>query len=135
LILVDTSVFVDKLRKNQNEKTALLDKIIESDVPFGLSLFTYHEILQGAISEKEFIKMEKYFSTQNIIMLPNNLQVYKKSSKLYFDLRRQGITIRNTVDVMIAYTAIYNKIPLLHNDRDFDFIAKGTTDLKILNSL
>lgn len=135
MILVDTSVFVDKLRKNQNAKTELLDNIIANDVPFGLSLFTYHEILQGAKSENEFVKLEKYFSTQNIITLPNNIHVYTQSSKLYFDLRRQGITVRNTVDVMIAYTAIYKKTALLHNDRDFDFIAAGTPDLKILTAL
>lgn len=135
MILIDTSVFIDKLRKNQNAKTALLDNIIANDVPFGLSLFTYHEILQGAKSENEFVKLEKYFSTQNIIALPNNAQTYTQSAKLYFDLRRQGITVRNTVDVMIAYTAIYKKIPLLHNDKDFDFIASGVSDLKILTAL
>ena len=135
MILVDTSVFVDKLRKNQNVKTALLDKIMESDVPFGLSLFTYHEILQGAKSEKEFDRLRKYFSTQTIVILPNDLQVYTQSSKLYFDLRRQGITVRNTIDVMIACTAIYKKMPLLHNDRDFDNIAEHISSLQILTSL
>jgi predicted nucleic acid-binding protein len=70
--------------------------------------------------------------TQKIFYIPNNPRIYSQSAKLFFDLRRQGVTVRNTVDVMIAFTAIYNQIPLLHNDRDFDFIAEKTPSLRIL---
>ena len=54
------------------------------------------------------------------------------SAELYFDLRRQGITVRNTIDILIAFTAIVNQLPLLHNDQDFDFMAEKIPELKIL---
>ena len=133
MILVDTSVLIDKLRKTENEKTILFDRLHNAKTPFGISIFTYHEILQGAKSEQEFIKLHNYFSTQKILSLPNTIEVYTESAKLCFTLRRQGLTIRNTIDILIAYTAIYYNLPLLHNDRDFDFIADKTIKLKILH--
>ena len=131
MILVDTSVLIDKLRKIENPKTLLLDQLHKARTPFGISIFSYHEVLQGAKSEGEFQKLNSYFSTQKIFYLPNTAETYARSARLYFDLRRQSVTIRNTIDVLVAFTAIYHKIPLLHNDRDFDFIAERIPELKI----
>jgi len=131
MILVDTSVLIDKLRKIENPKTLLLDQLHKARTPFGISIFSYHEVLQGAKSEAEFQKLSSYFSTQKIFYLPNTAETYARSARLYFDLRRQSVTIRNTIDVLVAFTAIYHKIPLLHNDRDFDFIAERIPELKI----
>jgi hypothetical protein len=132
VILVDTSVIIDKLKKVENPKTRLLDRLHEAKTPFGISIFTFHEVLQGARSEAEFDKLESYLSTQRIFSLPNTPNVYAGSARLFFDLRRQGVTVRNTIDVLIAFTAIINQIPLLHNDRDFDYIADKIPELKIL---
>ncbi|MDR2590259.1 MAG: PIN domain-containing protein [Oscillospiraceae bacterium] len=133
MILIDTSVLIDKLRKIETEKTLLLDRLHYTKTPYGISIFTYHEILQGAKSEIEFKKLYDYFSTQKIFSLPNTVETYTQSSKLCFTLRRQGLTVRNTIDILIAYTAIYFDIPLLHNDRDFDLIAERVSELKIFN--
>ena len=135
MVLVDTSVLIDGLKKKRNEKVLLLEQLIEANAPLGISVFTYHEILQGACTISEFNELENYFSTQKIFFLPNSPKAYSQSAKLFFELRRQGITVRNTIDVLIAFTAIYNKIPLLHNDRDFDFIASKIPDLKIFMNI
>jgi len=133
MILVDTSVLIDKLRKIENPKTLLLDRLHDTGTPYGISMFTFHEILQGAKSENEFKKLFNYFSTQKLFSLPGTAEVYANSAKLYFDLRRKSLTIRNTIDVLIAFTAIHYDIPLLHNDRDFDFIAERIPELKIIS--
>ena len=133
MILVDTSVLIDKLRKVENQKTLLLDRLHETKTPFGISIFSFHEVLQGAKSEPEHKKLHSYFSTQKIFTLPNTTAIYAESAKLCFNLRRQGLTIRNTIDVLIAYTAIHYNLTLLHNDRDFDFVAEKYPKLKILN--
>jgi len=132
MILVDTSVIIDKLKKIENPKTLLFDRLHETKAPFGISIFTFHEVLQGAKTETEFAKLKSYFSTQKIFYLPNSTDIYSASAKLFVDLRRQSITVRSTVDILIAFTAIINKIPLLHNDRDFDFIAEKIPELKII---
>ena len=132
MILVDTSVIIDKLKKTENPKTLLFDRLHETKTPFGISILTFHEILQGAKTEIEFFKLKSYLSTQKIFYLPNTAEIYAESAKLYVNLRRRSITVRNTVDVIIAFTAIINQFPLLHNDRDFDFMAEEIPELKIL---
>lgn len=131
MVLVDTSVLVDKLRKNDNEKTRKLDKYHKTGTEFGISIFTFHEILQGAKTDMEFQKLYEYFSTQKILTLPNTAKVFAASANMYVKLRQEGTTIRNTIDVLIAYTAIYHDIPLLHNDSDFEYIAEKFPELKI----
>jgi len=54
---------------------------------------------------------------------------------MFFNLRRQGITVRSTIDILIALTAIKNNLLLLHNDRDFDVLASKLEVLKIFNGL
>ncbi len=81
------------------------------------------------------IKKERgdiYKETQIIYFLPEEKAAYEKAARLYFDLRRKGITPRSTIDILIALTAIENKLMLLHNDRDFDLMAEQVDALKIL---
>ena len=92
---------------------------------------TYQEVLQGAKAKTETEQLQLYLGTQKIFYLPNNLDFYNQASALRQQLRNEGITIRNTIDILIAMTAIYYNLQLLHNDRDFDFIAKSTPKLKI----
>jgi len=133
VILVDTSVLIDKLRKTVNPKTLKLDEFHSTGTPFGISIYTFHEILQGAKSEIEFRKLYDYFSTQKIFVLPNTPDVFAMSAKMYFDLRKEGTTIRNTIDVLIAYTAIHHNLRLLHNDTDFDYISSKIPELQIVD--
>ena len=132
MILVDTSVLINKLRKIENDKTKKLDELYRTGAPFGISIYTFHEILQGAKSEAEFQKLYAYFSTQKIFSLPNTPDIFAESAKLYFDLRREGTTIRNTIDVLIAYTAIHFNLRLLHDDTDYDYIAEKIPKLQII---
>jgi len=132
MILVDTSVLIDKLRKIENPKTLILDEIHRSGTPFGISIYTFHEILQGAKSDNDFQKLYLYFSTQKIFSLPCTTDAFAESARIYFDLRRSGITVRSTIDVLIAQTAIYYDLPLLHNDVHFDFIAEKVSGLRIV---
>jgi len=132
MILVDTSVLIDKLRKVENEKTVLFDKLLAGRKEFGISVYSFHEILQGAENDAEFKQLLKYFSTQKIMSLPNTVTAYAESARLCLDLRRQGLMVGNTIDILIAHTAVYYNIPLLHNDKDFDLIAEKIPKLKIL---
>lgn len=132
MILVDTSVLIDFLKGQTNEKIQLFDEILSRNIDFGFSCFTFQEILQGARNEKEYEQLHDYLSTQIIYFLPEETATYEKAARLYFDLRRKGITPRSTIDVLIALTAIENNLLLLHNDRDFDLMAKQVETLNIL---
>ncbi|MDR1538503.1 MAG: PIN domain-containing protein [Clostridiales bacterium] len=135
MILVDTSVLIGYLKGQGNAKTEIFDRVLAADIPFGISPYTYHEILQGARNEGEYSRLREYLSTQTIHYLPQELEVYGKAAQMYFELRRRGITPRGTIDVLIALTAIESGLLLLHNDRDFDLMAQRLPELKILERL
>ena len=135
MILVDTSVIIDYLKGAENGKTLMFDRIISRDIPFGISAYTYQELLQGARDGREYEALKEYLSSQKIYILPSDLVYYEQAAKLFFDLRRKGRTIRSAIDVLIAQTAIYFGLSLLHNDRDFDIIAEEIESFRVLNEL
>ena len=64
-----------------------------------------------------------------------SVSIYEEAAVQYFKLRRKGITPRSTLDLLIELTAITNNLALLHDDRDFDLMARHIPDLRILNRL
>lgn len=132
MVIVDTSVMIDYLRGNGNDTILALQHILDSNIPFGINSFIYQEVLQGVATEKEFIKVKKYLDTQRFYELKDKRESYASAAKIYFRCRKKGITINSTIGCLIAQTAIENNLYLLHNDSDFDNIAK-ISDLKIFN--
>lgn len=49
---------------------------------------------------------------------------WQAAARIYYDLRRQGLTVRSPIDCCIAQTALQNDLLLVHNDRDFETIAQ-----------
>ena len=131
MILVDTSVLINYFKGKKGGKTDVFDAVLSYNIPFGISAYTYQELLQGARDEKEFTTLKDYLTGQKIYMLPETAEVYEAAAKLYFDARRKGITPRSTIDILIAHTCIYHDLFLLHDDRDFDALAKLFSQLKI----
>ena len=135
MILVDTSVIIDSFKGFKNEKVELFRKILLNNLEYGISAYTYQEILQGARDEHEFSNIKKYLSETQVYFLPETIETYEKAAKMFFDLRRQGITPRSILDVRIALTAIENNLHLLHNDKDFDMMSNKVNELKVLNEI
>jgi len=132
VILVDTSVLVDYFKGRDTLKTRVFDAVINHGIPYGISPYAYQELLQGAKDEREFRLLKEYLSTQHIYFLPPVLDFFEEAARLYFDLRRKGVTLRGTVDILIALTAVHHNLSLLHDDRDFDALAYAVKSLKIL---
>ena len=130
MILVDTSVLVDVLKGVQNEKSALFKRIVERNLSYGISEYTYLELLQGARNHKEYNNLNEYLLDMTIYMLPKTVEIYEQAASMYFNLRRQGVTPRSTIDVLIALTAIEHGLMLLHNDKDFDAMGNKVAKLK-----
>ena len=135
MVLVDTSVLIGFLKGHADDKIFMFKEILSRDIPFGISAYTYQEVLQGARDETELQTLKDYLSTQEIYYLEQEAATYEKAAMLYFNLRRKGITPRSTLDMLIALTAIKNNLVLLHNDRDFDTMAGHIPELRILNYL
>lgn len=117
MILVDTGVWIDYLNGVVSKHTDLLDsKILEGGVVMGDLIFL--EILQGIRTEREYRKTKKSLLTlEQFQLFGSNMP--EKCVDNYRALRRKGITIRKTADVIIATFCIEHKISLLFVDRDF----------------
>ena len=135
MILVDTSVLIDFLKGTENTKSELFEMIIRQKLPYGIASYTYQEVLQGARDEREYKKLNEYLSTQKIYFLPETVETYEKAAHMFFNLRRQGVTPRSTVDIMIVLIAVKYDLLLLHNDKDFDAVSEKVSELKLLTGL
>lgn len=127
MVLVDTSVLIDYLRGTDNHSTSLLNRILESNIPFGITSLIYMEILQGVRTEKDFIAVKEYLDTQRFYGLRDEKASYAAAARIYFTCRKQGLTINSTGDCLIAQTAIENDLFLLHNDSDFVKMQKAVS--------
>jgi predicted nucleic acid-binding protein len=124
MILVDTSVLIDFLKGLHNEGSWKLKTIIKQGLPFGINSFILQEVLQGAASVKEFSLLKRYLSTQHFYHLKDPIDSYTHAARLYMECRRKGITVRSTIDCLIAQTALEHDLLLLHNDSDFVSMAR-----------
>lgn len=131
MILVDTSVLIDYLKGAETTVTSAFGKIIENGIPYGINELIYLEVLQGARTIAEFQKLQEYLETIPFYYLNLGKESYERAAQLNITCRQFGLTMRSTIDLLIAQTAIENDLFLLHNDRDFTNMAKAITALKI----
>ena len=131
MILVDTSVLINFFRGRETPGTKYLETLISKQQPFCINEFIYQELLQGSKDEKEFSTLKSYLSEIPLYSLKLGIQSYENAASLNFRCRRKGFTIRSTIDLLIAETAIENNIPLLHDDEDFVNMAHVITELKL----
>ena len=120
MVLVDTTVWINWLRNSQDSAVLSLDKLLEEGDAV-LAPVILQEILQGAASAAALITLREQFEA--LPMLLPNAATYAEAGALYARCRWQGITPRSPHDCLIARLAIENKVPLLHDDRDFEYIA------------
>jgi predicted nucleic acid-binding protein len=131
MILVDTSVLIDYFRGSSNSSTQRFEEVLAGGIPFGINHYIYQEVLQGSSTEKDFKRLREYLSTQRFYVLNRGMVSYESAARLYFLCRKKGITIRSTIDFLIAQTAIENNLVLMHNDEDFNTMAKVIKELKV----
>jgi len=131
MILVDTSILLDYFRGRDTDGVERFDEVQDKSLTFGISDYTYAELLQGCATQKEFKSLQHCLDTQRFYTFQKARESYMQASRLYFRCRQAGITIRSTMDCWIAQIAIENELFLLHSDKDFDRIASIIPELKI----
>ncbi len=77
--------------------------------------------MQGCRDEEEWALLSEYLTTQEY--LDPTRETWPAAARIYFDLRRQGLTVRSPIDCCIAQLAIDHNLLLLHRDRDFETMA------------
>lgn len=133
MIIVDTSVLVDLLRGVKTPATARLRSLEQEGVPYVLPGICFQEVLQGARDEREWRFLEDFLASQALLVSLHPVLSHREAARIYFDCRRKGITIRSSVDCIIAQLVLEQDGVLLHDDDDFEYIRK-VRPLKTLRS-
>jgi predicted nucleic acid-binding protein len=118
MVIVDSSVWIDALRGISNRQSAWLNAALGKE-QIGLTSLILCEVLQGIRTESQFRK-----SRIKLLELPVfevfTAQVAIVSAQNFRTLRERGITVRKSIDCIIATFCIEEGYQLLHRDRDFD---------------
>ena len=128
MILIDTSAFIEFLNHTGSPFDKEIENLINSDEELALAEITITEILQGIKDDKYFNEIKNSLTAFPIYSLKST-DSYIAAAALYRKCRKKGLTIRSTIDLLIAQIALEHDLVLMHNDKDFQSIA-GLSRLK-----
>ena len=118
MILVDSSVWIDYFRGAITPQTEKLDKLLGQE-PLAIGDLILTEVLQGFDHERDFDQVRKMLTALVVVELGGQ-ELSIQAAKNFRALHRLGITVRKTIDTIIATRCIESGYDLLHDDRDFD---------------
>jgi len=118
VILVDSSVWIDYFRGKITAETDKLDSLLGVQ-PLAIGDLILAEVLQGFGSDKDFNEAKKLLTSLIVVELCGR-DIAIQAAKNYRVLRARGITVRKTIDTVIATQCIESGFALLYSDRDFD---------------
>jgi predicted nucleic acid-binding protein len=118
LILVDSSVWIDYFRGSITAQTEKLDQLLSSE-PLAIGDLILTEVLQGFDDERDFNKARKMLTALTVVELGGQ-ETAIQAARNFRALRKRGVTVRKTIDTVIATRCIESGYDLLHSDRDFD---------------
>lgn len=122
MILVDSSVWIDYFRGATNVQTEVLDSLLGQQL-LAIGDLILTEVLQGFDDERDFNTARKMLAALTVVELGGE-EIAIQAAKNLRALRRLGVTVRKTIDTVIATRCIESGYDLLHNDRDFDPFAR-----------
>ncbi len=120
MVLVDSSVWIEVFRKPSRIR---IEAVLDFD-EIVTCLPIVQEVLQGFREEKAFRIARESMLSFPIVESPLRSEVFEEAANLYRLARRAGVTVRSSVDCLIAACALRNGLKILHNDRDYPQLAK-----------
>ncbi len=120
MTLVDTSVWIEVFRRGR-------PLALESIVPFDeivTCLPVIQEVLQGFRDERAYRLARQSMLAMPVVESPLRLDLVEQAVDLYRVARRAGLTIRSSVDCLIAACAVRHDLEVVHRDRDYDSLAR-----------
>ena len=122
MILVDSSVWADYFKGTITAQTTRLDGLLGNE-PLAIGDWILTEVLQGFHDDRDFNQARRMLTAFTVVELGGQ-DVAIQAAKNSRTLRRKGVTVRKTIDTVIATRCIESGYELLHNDPDFDPFAK-----------
>src|SRR5262249_54963132 len=122
LTLVDSSVWIDYFRGIVSPQTDKLDDLLGRE-PLAIGDLVLTEVLQGLESDRQFDAVRGLLCSLTVVEI-GGLDVAVAAAQNFRALRKRGLTVRKTIDTLIATRCIESALDLLHCDRDFEPFAK-----------
>lgn len=122
MILVDSSVWIDYFRGKVTPRTDKLDSLLGLE-PLAIGDLILAEVLQGFSNVRDFNSGKDLLLSLEVIDIGGQA-IAIQAAKNFRSLRSLGVTIRKTIDTLIATRCIEGGYLLLHDDRDFDPFAQ-----------
>jgi predicted nucleic acid-binding protein len=122
MILVDTSVWIDYFNGNRTLATGRLDALLGDELLLTGDIILA-EVLQGFRTESDYRRARQLLDKLEFQPMLGR-EVALETARNYRRLRKRGVTVRKTIDVMIATFCLENDHRLLHSDRDFEPMKK-----------
>ena len=118
MILVDSSVWIDYFRGDPTAQAARLNDLLGSE-PLAIGDLNLTEVLQGFTGDRDFNKALQLLTNLTVIGITGQ-DVAVQAARNFSSLRARGVTVRKTIDTLIATRCIESGHALLYSDRDFD---------------
>ena len=119
MVLVDSSVWIDFFGNTPRPQVDRLANLLQGHERVLLGDLVLAEVLQGIHSEREFrLVRNSLLTLETVRLVSPSLAI--ASARTCRALRREGVTVRKTIDCLIATWCIETGVPLLHSDRDFE---------------
>ena len=122
MILVDSSVWIDYFNGPRTVQTEKLDSLLGSEL-LAIGDLILTEVLQGFADERDFNQARRMLTSLTVVELGGQ-KIAIQAAKNFRALRNRGITVRKTIDTVIATRCIESGYALLHHDKDFDPFVK-----------
>ena len=122
MILVDSSVWIDYFKGTITAQTELLDRLLGQQ-PLAIGDLILTEVLQDFDKDRDVNAAKKMLTSLEVVELGGE-EIAIQAAKNFRTLRKRGVTVRKTIDTVIATRCIESGYGLLHNDRDFDPFVK-----------
>ncbi len=118
MILVDSSVWIDYFNGAATPQTDKLDGLLGRE-PLTIGDLILTEVLQGFTADRDFVKARRLLTSLTIVQI-GGPEIAVLAAQNFRYLRKRGVTVRKTIDTMIATRCIESGYDLLHSDRDFE---------------
>ncbi len=125
MILVDTSAWIELLRSTGHPAHLALRRCLEERHPIATAEPIIMELLAGTRSRREYNRLRSRLLAFPLLRL-RGLPDFERAAALYLTCRSKGGTVRKLMDCLIAALAIRERATVLHNDKDFETLARHT---------
>ena len=118
MILADSSVWIDYFRGVATPQAERLDALLGKE-PLAVGDLIVTEVLQGFASDRDFERARRLLATLVLVEIGGE-RIAVQAARNFRALRNRGVTMRKTIDTLIATRCMEGRLALLYSDRDFD---------------